>query len=1014
MNEPADGRSGPVLDQRRGADPARRLWALWRQGQRPDMREFLSHSGHLIPAQVAAVLLVDQRERWQQGERIPAETYVELCLDLQADVEFVVELAYGEFLLLEELGETPKSDEYLRRFPQHAERLRLQFDLHQAVKASEALAPASSALGESTEQTQPDTGLKVSPEIEPAWPVLPGYEILEELGHGGMGIVYRARQVELNRLVALKMIRAGEDAGPEQMARFQVEAEAVARLQHSHIVQIYEIGKQVRHKVRGTVECPYMALEFVNGGSLAEHLAGRPQPPRQSAQLVQTVARAMHFAHQRGILHRDLKPSNILLQKDSEILKPESKSETRNPKSEKEALANGSNFEFRISDLTPKVSDFGLAKVLEEGNAGQTQTGSVLGTPGYMAPEQAAGNSRETGVPADVHALGVILYEMLTGRPPFRGATPVETLDQVRSQEPMPPSRLQPSLPRDLETICLKCLQKEPGRRYQTAAELAADLQHFIDDEPISARRASARERVLKWSKRHPALAALWSVSGLAIVAVMLVVLVWNARLQTQRDLADSRRQEAVANLSKAREVVDRLVTRLAELKLKDTPQMELVRRELFEDAVKYYEDFARQSEADPKIRLELGRTQRRLGNYYKYLSQQKLAKNVLNEALATLEALNADFPSVSEYRQELALATQSMGEFLSYSGELSRAQALLQRTVDLQSQLIGEHPDEPAFRTNLSGTYTRVGINCGKMGRPQDQLDAFRNSEQVLQALVRLYPDELGYAELLAVTRGNLAGALSVLGRQEEAEEVLRANLTFWEKMLTQSSDKDARSKLALTVVNLGLVLREAGKLQRAEEAFRRAVDLQQKLADDFPRVPYRHAVLAVALDSLAGLLVTRGELAEAQRLFELSVRHQKTRQELEPNATAALQDLCKTYFTLAETLLRARDHTTGARRAVELSSLAPSSQETQVKAASLLARCATVVERDTGLPAIKRREAAQEYATRAVELLGKAVKDGLPSLESVEKDRSFDGLRSRSDYQKLLQRLTNPNEFN
>jgi serine/threonine protein kinase/tetratricopeptide (TPR) repeat protein len=991
------------------------LWSLWRQGQRPDLQDFLCDAGQLTCIQLAAVLLIDQRERWQDGERIPAESYLALYPGMHTQEEFVVEVAYGEFLLREELEESPNPDDYLRRFPQVADRLRLQFDLHQAVQADQAPTPMSRAPRNGVEQTQPNTGIDPSPEVNSPWPAVPGYEILGELGRGGMGIVYRARQVELNRPVALKMIRAGEDAEPDQMARFRVEAEAVARLQHPHIVQIYEIGKQVRGSGGRVAECPFMALEFVEGGSLAQHLVGRPQPPRQSAQLVETVARAMHFAHQRGILHRDLKPSNILLRRKSEI---------RNPKSEQEATDNPSgfgfqisnlgaqrlpDFEFRISDFEPKVCDFGLAKVLEEEHAGQTQTGSVIGTPGYMAPEQAAGNSREVGVAADVHALGVILYEILTGRPPFRAATPVQTLDQVRSQEPTPPRRLRAELPYDLETICLKCLQKDPGRRYPSAGELADDLGRFVNGEPIQARPATTPERVFKWAKRHPTLATLWAVSSLAVVAVVVVVFVWNARLQTQRDLAESRRLEAVRNLGKAREVVDHLVTRLAELKLKDMPQMELLRRDLLEDAVKYYQDFARQSEDDLETRLELCRAERRLGDYYLDLGQEDAAQKVVSEAVATLLALNAGFASEASYRQELALANQSLANCLSRSGKRSEAEALFQRAIDLLLPLVAQHPEEPVHQTILANTYGMAGINLGQMGRMQERLDAFRRSEEVLQQVVAQHAEQPRYAQMLAVTRQNVAGALMLFGRLQEAEDILRSIRDIWEKAVAESpNDVNARSKLALTYGNFAQVLRDGGKRQQAEEAFRRAAELQQKMAHDFPRTPHRHAVLAGVLESLAELLIKRGELVEAQLLLEDSVRHQQTRRELEPGDPKALEDLNKAYFALAETLLRRRDHVTAARKANELSALAPASQESQMKAASVLARCAALAESNTAWPDAKRRETAEQYAAQAVKLLGKAVADGMRSLDAVEKDPSFDILRKRADYKDAAQRVT------
>jgi serine/threonine-protein kinase len=307
-------------------------------------------------------------------------------------------------------------------------------------------------------------------------PLIPGYEVEEVLGRGGMGIVFRARHLPLNRLVALKMALAGAFAEPLERLRFQREAEAVARLHHPNVVQIYDIGEADGR--------PYFTMQLVDGGSLAQKLAGTPQPAREAAQLVATLAGAVQAAHATGIIHRDLKPSNVLL----------------------------------AADGTPKISDFGVARRVEEG-AGLTQTGVPVGTPSYMAPEQARGRRDAAGPAADVYALGAILYELLTGRPPFRGETASATMHLVLTEEPLPPARLNPRAPRDLETICLKGLQKDPAKRYPTASELAADLERFLKHEPIQARPPGRLERCLRWVRRRPAEAGLLAAVALVVAA---------------------------------------------------------------------------------------------------------------------------------------------------------------------------------------------------------------------------------------------------------------------------------------------------------------------------------------------------------------------------------------------------------------------------------------------------------------------------------------------------------------
>jgi serine/threonine protein kinase/Tfp pilus assembly protein PilF len=330
--------------------------------------------------------------------------------------------------------------------------------------------------------------------LEAGYPEVAGYDLLAELGRGGMGVVYKAHQHRLRRLVALKMIRAGSLAKPEDLARFRIEAEAVANLRHANIIQIFDIGE-----IAGL---PFVTLELLEGGSLDGILAGTPQPEGSSAELVATLARAIHVAHQAGIVHRDLKPSNILFS----------------------------------SDGTPKITDFGLAKRLEE--AGHTETGQVMGSPSYIPPEQAEGRAKEVSAATDVYALGAILYEMLTGRPPFKGVTPMETVLKVLREDPVPPSRLQSQVSRDLETICLKCLAKEPHKRYASAEELALDLDRFRSGQPVRARRMPFWERGLKWVRRRPTTSSLLA-TGCVIASILAI-----AELRSHADLQGSMRRE--------------------------------------------------------------------------------------------------------------------------------------------------------------------------------------------------------------------------------------------------------------------------------------------------------------------------------------------------------------------------------------------------------------------------------------------------------------------------------------
>lgn len=460
------------------------------------------------PPELLACARESQFLRWQRGEPIWVEALLAEYLTLADDANAVLDMIYSEILLREEFGDAPDLEEYVRRFPQHADALRRQFMVHGILADLQETHPTNEA----------------------TWPLVGGdngsptriadYDILSEVGRGGMGVVYLGRHRLLSsRLAALKVLRP-DATSAEDLARFRTEANAVAELRHEHIVPIYEFG--VSTTPGSDHNLHFVALEWVEGGSLAQKINGVPLSGKQAAEILLPLAEAVAFAHQHGILHRDLKPSNILL----------------------------------TAEGKPKVADFGLAKKLDA-DQGNTHSGAILGTPSYMAPEQAAGHSQNLTPAVDVYALGAILYEMLTGRPPFRADTMLHTLQQVTTLEPVPPSQLQPTVPRDLETICLKCLQKEPMRRYRSAQELADDIARFQRHMPIRARRASPVERTIKWVRRRPASAALVVVGVLAVAALSGLWIYFTLQLRDERDQARRESERALQILKHARISVD-------------------------------------------------------------------------------------------------------------------------------------------------------------------------------------------------------------------------------------------------------------------------------------------------------------------------------------------------------------------------------------------------------------------------------------------------------------------------
>jgi tetratricopeptide (TPR) repeat protein/tRNA A-37 threonylcarbamoyl transferase component Bud32 len=359
-------------------------------------------------------------------------------------------------------------------------------------------------------------------------PDLPGYEILAEIGKGGMGVVYKARHLRLNRLVALKMILSGSQASDSDKARFRHEAQAVARLQHPNIVQIFDVDEHLGNS--------YFSLELVEGGSLADRLKAGPLSVAESARLIEVLARAVQFAHELGVVHRDLKPANILL--------AHRRHEDSSTSGTEEACWAGT---------VPKVADFGLAKTLDD-DLHNTRSGMVVGTPAYMAPEQASGKG-PVGPAADIWALGVLLYQASTGKLPFTGDTPMDVLVQVTQSEPLPPSRHVPSLPRDLQTVILKCLEKDPRRRYASALDLAEDLSRFLGHEPILARPVSGLERAARWVRRRPATSMLLAVASLAFFSLLGILAVQVRAEQARQEKLEA---ETDAAVEKARQAARR------------------------------------------------------------------------------------------------------------------------------------------------------------------------------------------------------------------------------------------------------------------------------------------------------------------------------------------------------------------------------------------------------------------------------------------------------------------------
>jgi predicted Ser/Thr protein kinase len=705
-------------------------------------------------------------------------------------------------------------------------------------------------------------------------PRISGYDIERELGRGGMGVVYLARQRALDRVVALKVIRSAAEAGSDEVARFRSEAEAIARLQHPNIVQIFEVGDW--HPPGGP-PAPFCALEYIDGGTLHDLGDGHPVAPRKTAEVMELVARAVHAAHRAGIVHRDLKPANVLLTRDG----------------------------------TPKLTDFGLAKRLDTDQS-QTSTGTVMGTPLYMAPEQAAGRVHEISPATDVYSLGAMLYEFLVGRPPICGETMVDTLVMVQQVDPVPVRRLQPNCPRDLETICLKCLEKQPRRRYATAVDLADDLRRWLDGEPVRARPVPAWERAWKWARRRPAAAALMAVGTLATVG--FAVGGW-AYAENQRRLtaaAVAQRDRADANRKLAEKAVKDLLLNVGSDTIARDPGMERVRKKLLKLGRDYYGHLAAQASDDPDARREAARARRLAGDIHVMLGDPDAAEHDYDAAVTELGEL-VKLPRGSRAaRAELARTLTGRGDARVTTGRPAEAEAAyraagaewealaadatptdeergdgtdtrlglgaalvaLDRLDDaeavLRSVASGLADDSaPALRQRRAQALNRLGEVLARTGRAADAEAACREAVGQFRSLASDFPAEPDFRRQEAVVRDNLGNLLRDT-RPSEAETEYRAALALRTDLAAEFPDVPSyRQDLAGVRNNLALTLQAAGKLATAEDEYRAVLAIKDKLAADFPRSPEFRLEQAGGRANLAMLLQQKGDRKAAGALY-------------------------------------------------------------------------------------------------------------------------------------------------
>jgi tetratricopeptide (TPR) repeat protein len=782
-----------------------------------------------------------------------AEAYLARFPDLAGDTDTVLALLTGEFELRTELGDRPTVDEYARRFPAHARLLRRRLGVGDVPVGSEAAetVPAPPKPEQKTPIVRPEQTANVDdptfdpdatrihdatapphrPSRKPAitQPTVSGYDLLGELGRGGMGVVYRARQKSLGREVALKMVLSGQFAGRHELERFRTEAVQLAKLHHPNIVQIFEVGEFDGR--------PYLALEYVPGGSLTKVFETKPLAPRPAAELAETLARAAHHAHERGIIHRDLKPANILL----------------------------------AADGSPKITDFGLAK--GAGSMSDTASYAVLGTPSYMAPEQAGGQSRDVGPTADVYALGSILYEALTGRPPFRAASILDTIQLVTTTEPVPPGDLTVNLPRDLETITLKCLQKDPAKRYDTAANLADDLRRFLDGQPIQARPVPAWEKAWKWAKRRPAWAALIATVVLSTGGLVGAGAWFNAQVRHERDIARTERDRANESAALAeqrfqlnREAIDRYFTGVSESDLLDEPGLQPLREKLLGLAKDYYARFVAERRDDPAVRADLARSLSRLARITADLKDPREAIRLHLEALPIFQELADAKPEDPAPRTEIAGTWYELSKLYRLTNQTDAAEAACTTAIGQWRRLASKDTAEPKYRAELARSFTSQSNLEFGLGRLGPARAACAQSLAIRQKLTAERPADQAVARDLATTWDNLANIRAIAGERAESTMARRQAAELFRRLVADYPYRSLyRHDLARVQFNLGTDLLRAGQPQPAADALREAVEQWDRLHALHPAVREYHVSLGNVLFALSQATWALGQATEA-----------------------------------------------------------------------------------------------------------------------------------------------------
>lgn len=668
------------------------------------------------------------------------------------------------------------------------------------------------------------------------------FQIVREIGRGGHGVVFLAFDPNLDREVALKVPSIDVMVSDDLRDRFFRESRAAAALDHPNIVSVFEAGEI------GPI-C-YIASAYCPGPNLSAWMRSRSDPIGfdTAARLVAQLAQAVQHAHSRGVLHRDLKPGNVLM---SEQRSGPPDSDSAVPLDDSYSESSG-----ETTSVVPRVTDFGLAKLIDA-DVEATRTGAVFGTPSYMAPEQASGATSQIGPASDIYALGAVLYELLVGRPPFQGETSLEVLLQVQNDEPVAPSRLRPRTPKDLETICRKCLEKDPHRRYESAEQLAEDLHRFLDGTPIEARRIGRLERGWRWCRRRPLPAGLLLALSLALL-VGFGGIYWQwrraedraAEAEAERTIANRQRLRAENTLSLSVDSIDHFLTDISASELMELPGTFQIRREFLEAARDYYEQFLKVNRGNPRLQLELARSQTRLGDIANRLGRQDEGRALLQKSLADLLKCEAHDPHDPRTQSAIGQCETLLGEMYRDKGDLGDSLTLLNSSIARFERLCESDPHDLAFRYSLADAIHEAAVAHVELDHDDQAMQMCDRARGLLESLIEDDATRVSY-------RVTLLGIQNTVGcyllRRSEVEEAIQVFNTALDTVSHLPRTRYVDGHTAMIYCNLGEAYSRVGEHDKKVEAFREARDLLEMLVKANPGVSEYRKLLAASHQNIA-----------------------------------------------------------------------------------------------------------------------------------------------------------------